>query len=403
MASRLHAGCRAAGALVFALSLLGGCGGGDGTSESTVSDASGVMKTALAVNPQPAFTVVGLTKVSETRVGRTTFDYVFRVSIANAGAERTSVEARLTGTGPGTMVVDGLVTAAVIGAGATVTPTDTITLRHDRSVAFDAARLAWSVAGTATFAFAATGTAQSWTVPANISQIAIDARGGAGSNGALFGGTFGAGGAGAQVAATLPVTPGQVLQLMVGGAGSGTSGGFNGGGDGGTSARAAATGGGGGGASDVRIGACAVSLVCTLADRVIVAGGGGGGASFKGHGGAGGAVGADGQADGGTAGTGGTATAGGAGGAGANGGSVAGAAGTLGAGGAGGYAGCGCGGPGGGGGGLHGGGGGGWQGGGGGGSSLAPNGATVTSGVNNGAGAITIRYVDRSNAATVIP
>lgn len=412
MASRSHPGIRGLAAVMAALALLGGCGGGGDAETASAAAASAApsgssdaRQVVQAIAVQPSFAVVGLTKVSETRVGRTTFDYVFKVSIANAGQERTQIEARLTRTGSGTTIVDGLVRADVLGAGATITPADTITLRHDRSFPFDASRLAWAISGLASDTFAATGAPQSWRVPDGVFEVTVDARGGAGANGARFGGSFGTGGAGAQVVANLAVAPGQVLQLMVGGAGSGVAGGFNGGGAGGTSARAGAVGGGGGGggASDVRVGVCAASLGCTLADRIIVAAGGGGGAAIGGNGGAGGAVGASGQANGmnGAPGTGGTATAGGAGGDRANGGSTAGAAGALGVGGAGGYAGCGCGGGGGGGGGLHGGGGSGWEGGGGGGSSRAPSGATVTGGVNNGAGTITIRFVDRNDASAL--
>lgn len=80
----------------------------------------------------------------------------------------------------------------------------------------------------------------------------------------------GKGGAGAVATGKLAVTPGQTLQVWVGGKGTLFSGGFNGGGSGGTSGGGGG-GGGGGGASDVRVGNG------TLSDRVIVAGGGGGG------------------------------------------------------------------------------------------------------------------------------
>lgn len=85
------------------------------------------------------------------------------------------------------------------------------------------------------------------------------------------------GGRGGRATATLRVTPGAVVTLMVGGAGVDPgpcyaafgAGGFNGGGDGGV---ANCNGAGGGGASDVRVGGTALS------HRVLVAGGGGGAA-----------------------------------------------------------------------------------------------------------------------------
>jgi hypothetical protein len=72
-------------------------------------------------------------------------------------------------------------------------------------------------------------------------------------------------GEGGYVSADLAVTAGEVLEIYVGGEGSGPTGGYNGGGNGGSTSYGA-----GGGASDVRRGAY------TLSDRIIVAGGGGG-------------------------------------------------------------------------------------------------------------------------------
>lgn len=125
-----------------------------------------------------------------------------------------------------------------------------------------------------TLAFEYTGRAQTWTVPAGITQATFDVYGAQGGLGGF------AGGLGGRATATLPVTPGSVIQLNVGGQGLSkpppnqpvecvlVTGGFNGGGDGGTGCTEP----GGGGASDVRIGGT------TLTDRKLVAGGGGGGA-----------------------------------------------------------------------------------------------------------------------------
>jgi RHS repeat-associated protein len=157
--------------------------------------------------------------------------------------------------------------------------------------------------------FSHTGSAQWWTVPAGVFAIAVDLEGAQGGNGDF-------GGQGGRLRGTLPVAPGDVLQINVGGQGAAT-GGFNGGGG------FTAYGWGGGGATDVRLGGVRST------DRVLVAGGGGG-ASFGattayGSGGAGGSDGVAGATGawttvGGlcsaTAGQGATATAGGAGGGG---------------------------------------------------------------------------------------
>lgn len=292
--------------------------------------------------------------------------------------------------------------------------------------------------------FRYTGAAQTWTVPSGVYQATFDLLGAAGGewhSDAMLG-------KGARVQATIAVTPGEVLQVNVGGkggrrldwttssvAGAGL-GGWNGGGDGG---RAPGTGdnaydraGGGGGATDVRRDP---GGKYTLADRILVAGGGGGnghqhdhGADRFGIGGdAGDATGSDGQdgrppgstncffIEGGAVdydripgqaaigGAGGTRTAGGEGGKagdpnGAYGSNHAGGDGTRGRGGDGGDGfGCAGGNPGGGGGGgWYGGGGGGAEGsdsgGGGGGSSFGPQDATITPGFNDGGGLAIVRF-----------
>ena len=143
------------------------------------------------------------------------------------------------------------------------------------------------------------GSVQTYTVPAGCTSIMVSMAGGKGGDGT--GGTD-VGGSGGAIVCTLAVTPGQVLDVYVGGMGSGTTGGLGGipGGPGGVGA---ANGGGGGGSSEIR-----VSPYGT-ANRVIVAGGGGG----AGGGTAGGNAGSGGDLIGATGGNGGgiTGTSGG--------------------------------------------------------------------------------------------
>jgi hypothetical protein len=113
-----------------------------------------------------------------------------------------------------------------------------------------------TAAAPTTLTFSYTGAAQTWVVPDGVTSATFDVQGAAGH-------TIGSiGGQGGRSTATLAVTPGAMITVLVGGAGLRFNGGFNGGGD------AAA---GGGGASDVRLGGTG------LGDRVLVAGGGGGG------------------------------------------------------------------------------------------------------------------------------
>lgn len=210
-------------------------------------------------------------------------------------------------------------------------------------------------------AFDYTGGKQTFTVPTGVTKVRITASGATGE-----GSGFGEGGdVGGLVKATIPVTPGELLAVYVGGEGGAGGyeggGGYNGGAPG-SCYSGSCEGGGGGGASDVRQGGQ------TLKTRIIVAGGGAGAGSgdFGGSGGAGGGnvggAGGNGGLDGpnGRGGDGGSQGSGGDGGGGGSSGSCYddGAAGTLGDGGAGGNDDCGWGG-GGAGGGYYGGGGGG--------------------------------------------
>ena len=159
--------------------------------------------------------------------------------------------------------------------------------------------------------FSYTGGMQTFTVPAGITGVTIEAWGAQGGSGNA------AGGLGGYASGYIAVTPGQDLYIFVGG-----QNGNNGGGAGGLS-QDGSYGGTGGGASDVR------TAGTSLSNRIIVAGGGGGGGkdgsllncqpSPAGAGGSGGGTaGADGYSStcgcsgGGTGGGAGTASAGGA-------------------------------------------------------------------------------------------
>ncbi|MEI6765665.1 MAG: glycine-rich protein [Bacteroidota bacterium] len=121
------------------------------------------------------------------------------------------------------------------------------------------------VPGSTTFIY--TGNIQYFTVPSCVTSITVEAYG---AEGGGTSGITGTGGKGGKAIATIPVTPGETLNLFVGGMGLSApvqiQGGYNGGG--GTNASSDNTG-AGGGASDIRRG-------LTLNDRLVVAGGGGG-------------------------------------------------------------------------------------------------------------------------------
>jgi Glycine rich protein/RTX calcium-binding nonapeptide repeat (4 copies) len=136
--------------------------------------------------------------------------------------------------------------------------------------------------GTHTLTFSYTGGAQAWVVPDNVSLATFDLHGAEG--GAAGEDAARPGGRGARVRAQLAVTPGERLEIRVGGMGGSAGsevGGFNGGGGQDVQGDDFAVSGGGGGASDVRRGPG-----FGLSDRLLVAAGGGG-AGGDGLGGAG--------------------------------------------------------------------------------------------------------------------
>ena len=112
--------------------------------------------------------------------------------------------------------------------------------------------------------FSYTGDTQTFTVPAGVCTVSFDAIGGHGGDSS---GGAGVGAQGGEATGTIAVTPGEVLQINVGGPGTNGvthgapgSGGFNGGAIGGAAVSLfgeggdAFPGGGGGGATDIRQG-----------------------------------------------------------------------------------------------------------------------------------------------------
>jgi hypothetical protein len=114
--------------------------------------------------------------------------------------------------------------------------------------------------------FRFTGKKQTFKVPSGVTRIRVIAVGASGGGSVIA--------HGGRVSAVIPVIPSETLAIYVGGAGTSSTGGFNGGGAGGrtcySSSGCGYSGYGAGGASDVREGGDA------LTDRIVVAGGGGG-------------------------------------------------------------------------------------------------------------------------------
>ena len=106
--------------------------------------------TSTTVQAAGDFEVTQLEKVGEQRVSRTVWDYTYRVHIRNnSSAAASNVQAVLASAPAGSTIIDGEVLAGSIDAGASVTPDDTITLRIERSIAFQSTGLTWTFSANA--------------------------------------------------------------------------------------------------------------------------------------------------------------------------------------------------------------------------------------------------------------
>jgi hypothetical protein len=136
---------------------------------------------------------------------------------------------------------------------------------------------------TCTVTFAYTGDYYSWTVPAGIASVTVDAYGAQGGNTPSTAG----GGKGGRVQASIAVTSGATLYIYVGGQGaSNANGGFNGGG----TANGVTYGASGGGATHIATSSGLLSTLSANQSSVLLVAGGGGGSGYYNVAGAGGGL-----------------------------------------------------------------------------------------------------------------
>ena len=127
---------------------LQGCGG-DGEHSAGGVQIAERRAVALASNAvaldSSSLAVTRLEKVGEVRVGRTLYDYTFKISVENrARTNARGVTIQLTSVGAGSSIVDGVAAVDVVRAAGGASPDDTVTIRHDRAKAFDANALTWA-------------------------------------------------------------------------------------------------------------------------------------------------------------------------------------------------------------------------------------------------------------------
>jgi hypothetical protein len=137
-----------ASAMTLLIASVAACGGGandNGNASSAAPSAKSGTAPDVASNGSPSATIVGITKISETRVGRSTYDYLFRVNLQNGPFKQFNLSAVLIGAGPGVTIVNNNASFGTVAASAATTSTNTITLRIDRTLPFDLNALVWKI------------------------------------------------------------------------------------------------------------------------------------------------------------------------------------------------------------------------------------------------------------------
>jgi photosystem II stability/assembly factor-like uncharacterized protein len=104
----------------------------------------GVACVTSTAHADPA--VANYTLVSSQRVTRTEYSYTYNVTFQNPGNAVKNVVAHVSSNNTATTIVDGDVNVGSIGSTTSVTSNDTITIRQDRTVAFNSENLQWQIA-----------------------------------------------------------------------------------------------------------------------------------------------------------------------------------------------------------------------------------------------------------------
>ncbi|QEY13685.1 pectinesterase family protein [Cellvibrio sp. KY-YJ-3] len=91
--------------------------------------------------------VTSLIKVSETRINRTEYDYVFKLALSNGEVPLKNAAQKLIAAGQGTQIIDGDVAIGNLTPHQTITSSDTITIRHNRSHPFNQSSMVWQASG----------------------------------------------------------------------------------------------------------------------------------------------------------------------------------------------------------------------------------------------------------------
>ena len=132
-------------AILAALLTLGSCGGDNAALETSQRTAPRMK--ALGISPTATAHISAITKISEVRISRTVYDYIFAVTITNGSIAQTDIVAELVSTGSGATIIDGVSRVARLARNESVVSGDRITIRQNRTIPFDASLLEWRISG----------------------------------------------------------------------------------------------------------------------------------------------------------------------------------------------------------------------------------------------------------------
>jgi len=91
-----------------------------------------------------SLTVGNYQLISSTRINRTVYEYTYKATVTNNGADATKVTATLNIDAPGVTVLDGNLDFGDVAMGVTAISSDTFSVRHDRLYAFSETALEWT-------------------------------------------------------------------------------------------------------------------------------------------------------------------------------------------------------------------------------------------------------------------
>lgn len=93
-------------------------------------------------------TIGDYTLIDSKRISRVVYEYTYQAQIANNDAAVLNVVAQANSSSEHTTIVDGELVFGYVPAGATVTSTDTFTIRQDRRYPFDQSAVSWDIQST---------------------------------------------------------------------------------------------------------------------------------------------------------------------------------------------------------------------------------------------------------------